>query len=126
MYGHLCALSCYIVLKFFIVVALIMRKAYYAKNMQAARNLKSYKEAVRILEQVSVSCQGEERIQLLRQWLFSLREIERQNAGSAENDEKYSEESLAKYDSSGKSDVVSAKIWPYLCSVFSCCSNCQV
>ncbi|XP_071708167.1 uncharacterized protein [Rutidosis leptorrhynchoides] len=79
---------------------------YHAETMQAARNMKSYKEAVRRLEEVSVSCQGEERVQLLRRWLFSLRETERQNS---ENDEKYSDESHtsnAKYDTPVNSDVV--------------------
>ncbi|KAI3809409.1 hypothetical protein L1987_25381 [Smallanthus sonchifolius] len=75
----------------------------------AALNIKSYKEAVRRLEEISVSSQGEERVQLLRRWVASLREIESLNAGSAENDEKSSDEtytSIDKNDSPEKSDVV--------------------
>ncbi|KAI3705374.1 hypothetical protein L1987_75610 [Smallanthus sonchifolius] len=75
----------------------------------AALNIKGYKEAVRRLEEISVSSQGEERVQLLRRWVASLREIESLNAGSAYNDEKSSDEtytSIDKNDSPEKSDVV--------------------
>ncbi|PWA77807.1 hypothetical protein CTI12_AA220940 [Artemisia annua] len=75
----------------------------------AAWNMRSYKEAVRMLEEVSVSSQGEERVQLLRRWLASLREIERLDSGSADYDEKYVEDphtATYRNDSPGKSDVV--------------------
>ena len=65
-----------------------------------------------MLEEVSVSSQGEERVQLLRRWLASLKEIERVDSGSADYDEKYVEEphtATYRNDSSGKSDVVSRK-----------------
>lgn len=91
--------------------------------MQASRNMKSCKEAVTRLEEASVSSQGEERVQLLRRWLVSLREIERQNSGSVdENDDKIFEEprtsSSDKYDPPHKSDVVSDKILAYI--LFTC------
>nr|KAJ0221267.1 hypothetical protein LSAT_V11C200091170 [Lactuca sativa] len=73
-----------------------------------ARNMNSYKEAIRRLEEVSVSSKGEERVQLLRRWLVSLREIERQNAVSTENDEKNSKEICTPNDknhSPGNPDV---------------------
>ncbi|KAL8241502.1 hypothetical protein R6Q59_014856 [Mikania micrantha] len=75
----------------------------------SALNIKSYKEAVRRLEEISVSSRGEERVQLLRRWLVSLREIESLMAGLAENDGKILNEtyiSIDKNDSPGKSDVV--------------------
>ncbi|KAL4557635.1 hypothetical protein LXL04_035820 [Taraxacum kok-saghyz] len=52
--------------------------------------MNSYKEAIRMLEEVSVSSKGEDRVQLLRTWLVSLQEIERQNTASAQNNEQHS------------------------------------
>lgn len=45
--------------------------------MQGMQNIKSYKHTIKNLGEVSVSCRGLERIQLLRRWLVALREIER-------------------------------------------------
>lgn len=93
-------------------------KSYCATKLQKARNMNSYKEAIRRLEEVSVSSKGEERVQLLRRWLVSLREIERQNAVSTENDEKNSKEICTPNDknhSPGNPDVLSEKILPYFC-----------
>lgn len=79
------------------------------RDQANAQSIKSYKEAIRTLEEDSVSSKGEERVQLLKRWLVSLREIERHNAGSAENDEKNSKESHSpsdKNDFPGKLDIV--------------------
>ncbi|CAI9098141.1 OLC1v1034733C1 [Oldenlandia corymbosa var. corymbosa] len=42
-----------------------------------ARNFQNFKIAVKRLEEVSVSCTGIERVQLLRRWVVALKEIER-------------------------------------------------
>lgn len=63
------------------------------------RNLKSFKHTLKQLEEMSVSCRGVERIQLLRRWLVALKEIERLSLGSNDHNEKNPEERLTFDDS---------------------------
>ncbi|KAJ7977055.1 coiled-coil domain-containing protein 18-like isoform X2 [Quillaja saponaria] len=59
-----------------------------------SRNLKSFNHTVKRLEELSVSCKGIARIQLLRRWLVDLKEIERLSTGNFESVEKYTEDQL--------------------------------
>ncbi|EYU41663.1 hypothetical protein MIMGU_mgv1a018736mg [Erythranthe guttata] len=57
-----------------------------------SRNFQNYKLAVKRLEEVSVSCRGAERVQLLRRWLVALKEIERLNEPvNSEHNDKFGE-----------------------------------
>ncbi|XP_073113300.1 uncharacterized protein [Elaeis guineensis] len=49
------------------------------------RNYRSFKHTVKRLEDVAVTCRGEERVQLLRRWLVALKEIERLSGGSVDD-----------------------------------------
>lgn len=79
---------------------------------QASRNMKSFSEAARRLEEASVSCKGEDRVQLLRRWLVSLREFEKLDGSLVEIDGKSSEDPSSPSDKNvtpGKSTMVSEK-----------------
>lgn len=57
------------------------------------RNYRSFKQTVKRLEEVAVSCRGVERVQLLKRWLMALKETE--NYENAPADEKSVETSQA-------------------------------
>ncbi|CAH1441919.1 unnamed protein product [Lactuca virosa] len=75
----------------------------------ASRNMKSFSEAARRLEEASVSCKGEDRVQLLRRWLVSLREFEKLDGSLVEIDGKSSEDPSSPSDKNvtpGKSTMI--------------------
>ncbi|GLT47874.1 hypothetical protein SLA2020_215330 [Shorea laevis] len=55
------------------------------QDRMGARNLQSIRQTVKRLEEVSVTCKGIERVQLLRRWLVALKEIERLSAVDSDN-----------------------------------------
>ncbi|GLT89659.1 hypothetical protein SLE2022_076360 [Rubroshorea leprosula] len=58
------------------------------QDRMGVRNLQSIRQTVKRLEEVSVTCKGMERVQLLRRWLVALKEIERLSAVDSDNSTK--------------------------------------
>ncbi|KAL3645305.1 hypothetical protein CASFOL_010485 [Castilleja foliolosa] len=56
------------------------------------RNFKSFKQAVKRLEEASVSCTGRERVELMRRWIAVLKEIEKSSGGITFQDKDASTE----------------------------------
>ncbi|KAK6942897.1 hypothetical protein RJ641_028274 [Dillenia turbinata] len=69
----------------------VVEGAKLFQDRLAARNVKNFKVAVKRLEDVSISCRGVERIQLLRRWLVALKESENMSKGFLDSNRTSSE-----------------------------------
>lgn len=67
------------------------------QDRMVPRNYRSFKNTLKRLEEIAVTCRGIERIQLLRRWLVALKEIERASRGPLED--KSIEQHLASNES---------------------------
>ncbi|KAJ0511481.1 hypothetical protein HanIR_Chr11g0552611 [Helianthus annuus] len=67
----------------------------------APQNTQSFSDAIKRLDEVSVSCKGEERVQLLKSWLKALRECEKPNGNRVEYEGKTSEDPYTSSDKNG-------------------------
>lgn len=100
---------------------------YFEVLHQGPPNLRSFKQAVKRLEEVAVSCRGLERVQWLRRWLFALKEVERLSSDSKGKHEKSPIELLASdesKDSPTKPTSVRTKpgfYWIFMDLISKCC-----
>ncbi|KAL8214443.1 hypothetical protein R6Q57_003892 [Mikania cordata] len=75
----------------------------------APRNIESFSDAAKRLEEASVSCKGEDRVQMLKKWLVALREFENLSESLVENHGKISEDPHTLSDKNvtpGKPDMI--------------------
>ena len=84
--------------------------------LQSVRNPTSFKLAVRRLEEVALSVRGMERVQELRRWLVSIREIDKDCKSSVQIGERNNEQVHISDDGSAsprKDSLVSLLDWEF-------------
>ncbi|XP_043696578.1 uncharacterized protein LOC122647159 isoform X2 [Telopea speciosissima] len=70
----------------------VVEGAKILQDRIGVRNFKNLSHTMKRLEEVSISCRGLERIQLLRRWLVALKECDRQSGSSHNDKEKVHEQ----------------------------------